>query len=110
MIQRCSGSCKFPILHQFIFMQFTPGKNQLQLPPWQRTANNAGILNVDQGLTAAILCMKMRRIVVAVKHCDTDATEQTDFRHGIHQLFNASISYFFKNVYGKIEGSIPVLL
>ena len=43
--------------------------------------------------------VKMRRIMVTVKHCDPYPAKQTDLRHNTSHLFNVSISYFSKKVY-----------
>ena len=54
MIERCSSSGQFPILHQLILMQLAPCKDQLQLPPRQCTTDHTGILNIDQCLEPAV--------------------------------------------------------
>ena len=99
MIERCSSSGQFPVLHQLILMQLTPCKDQLQLPPRQCTTDHTGILNIDQRLESAVFGVKMRRIMVTLKHCDPYPAKQTDLRHNASHLFNVSISYFLKKVY-----------
>ena len=99
VIERCSSSGQFPVLHQLILMQLTPCKDQLQLPPRQCTTDHTGILNIDQRLESAVFGVKMRRIMVTLKHCDPYPAKQTDLRHNASHLFNVSISYFLKKVY-----------
>ena len=99
VIERCSSSGQFPVLHQLILMQLTPCKDQLQLPPRQCTTDHTGILNIDQRLESAVFGVKMRRIMVTLKHCDPYPAKQTDLRHNTSHLFNVSISYFLKKVY-----------
>ena len=99
VIERCSSSGQLPVLHQLILMQLTPCKDQLQLPPRQCTTDHTGILNIDQRLESAVFGVKMRRIMVTLKHCDPYPAKQTDLRHNTSHLFNVSISYFLKKVY-----------
>ena len=68
MVEGFGVLCQLPVLHQLVPMQLAPGEDELQLAEWQRTPDDVASLDVDQGFAAGIFRVKMRRVVIAVKH------------------------------------------
>ncbi|EEA91550.1 hypothetical protein COLSTE_00227 [Collinsella stercoris DSM 13279] len=46
-IERLARSGQLPVLHQLVFVQFSLGKNELQLAIWQGATSDTAILDIN---------------------------------------------------------------
>ena len=77
--------CQFPVLHQLILVQLSPGEHQSQLAPRQVPGNYDAPADVDLGRVFGVLGVKMRWIVIVPIQENPDPMEQGDDWHSYHQ-------------------------
>ena len=110
MVEGFGILCQLPVLHQLVPMQLAPGEDELQLAERQRSADDAASLDVDQGFAAGIFRVKMRRVVIAVKHGDSNSVKDADFLHRYFFLLRLLPKLLYAVPGQKVNGNILRLL